>query len=179
MTIDSVDDAASYVRFDWDRLNALDDRTRIAVLGELARTAGTIAADARANEIDNLRKRFGNDAEVARHLGIERQSLQGIGDGPAVRIQDEVFARPLLLRRTAEIILERQLYSSYGSAQRDLMSALGILQRRGRHNPQLLVAAARRLKRAWNPQPGSDEELPPELRRTLRRGLAHCAELAD
>lgn len=166
-------DISEYVHINWEKLRALPARERIEILGELARSAGKIAADARAEEIDNLRVELGSDAAVAKYLGIERQALQGIGDGPAVKIRDGVFARPLLIRRTAEIMLN---YHHVTASTRYLMDALEILNRRGRPNPRLIEAAAQRLWRAASSY-RHYEDMSPEERRTLRRGLAHAAEV--
>ncbi|AHH98275.1 hypothetical protein [Kutzneria albida] len=165
-----------YLHLNRKALDELPPAERIAVLADLAQRANKWLADARSEEIDRLRSELGGDQAVAEALGISRQTLADLGDGPAVQLGNGAWARPRLLKRGCELLLN---YLPPSSQPRDVFQALEILSRRGRPDPKQLQAAAHRLARSARLSPTLGNEMPQDEMRVLVRALTHAAEISS
>lgn len=160
-----------YLILDRRALDALPVEDRFTVLAELAERAGPWIRDQRTVLVDELRAALGSEQEVAQLLDVSRQRLADMGDGPVVL----GGVRPALLRRGAELILQ-SLSGPSPTYTQAATTALELLGHRGRPSYERLVAAARRIKQA---SAGVRvDELADAERATLRRAVAHAAELA-
>lgn len=154
---------------DWERLAGLDEAARFRLLGDLAETAGSWIRDQRATIVEGLRAETGSDEAVARRLGVTRKALAYIGDGPIV-----AGARPQLLRRTAEILVEHATGQvAWGYANK----ALQELTKGGRPSESGLAMAAKRIEMASRNL--NTEGLGAAELAVVRRGTGHAAEVAS
>lgn len=156
---------------DWGRLQELPPADRFRALGDLAETAGAWIADQRATIVEELRAGGYSDADIATRFGVTRAVLAGLGDGPVASLG----ARPRLLLRTAQILLE---HASTPSRVEYLTKAIALLSKKGRPGRDDLAAAARRIAICDDVMDARHRMDQVELA-TVGRGLSNAAEVAQ